>query len=140
MAGIAAFPQLFVTPEKVAEALRRIIDHADPLQIIAFGSRARGDHRPESDLDLAVILDDSSEQNPYARVPYTLMADISMEVDLIVATKTKYDLHRPWLNSVFNYIDQEGVVLYDRENPERACPGALHLSPGRRLHSRLSAA
>jgi hypothetical protein len=53
-----------------------------------------------------------------------------MTVDLFIVSKTKYDLHRPWLNSVFNYIDQEGVILYDREHPERARPDAVYAGRG----------
>ena len=132
MAGLQDLLDYQVTPERVDEAVRRIVDYANPLQIIAFGSRARGDHREDSDLDLAVILDDDAPQVARDRVPYTLLAGLDIPVDLVPVTKAKYDLHRPWLNSVFNYIDQEGVVLYDRDNPGRACPLALHAGAGRR--------
>ena len=128
-----------VTEERVAEMLRRIVATADPLQIIAFGSRARGDHRPDSDLDIAVILDAPQDEVRHL-LPYTVLAGIDMGVDMIVVSKTKYDLYRPWLNSVFNYIDQEGVVLYDREHPELACPNALHIGPGGRISATASAA
>ena len=38
-------PDWQVTAEKVDELVRRIVTHANPVQIIAFGSRVRGDHR-----------------------------------------------------------------------------------------------
>jgi len=41
----------------VAQAfLRRLPDSYEVAQAILFGSRARGDHRADSDLDLAVVL------------------------------------------------------------------------------------
>ncbi len=44
------------TERRVAAALLRKLSAYDVEQAILFGSRARGDHRPDSDLDLAVVL------------------------------------------------------------------------------------
>jgi predicted nucleotidyltransferase len=128
-----------VTEDRVAEMLRRIVAMADPLQIIAFGSRARGDHRPDSDLDIAVILD-APEDEVLNLLPYTVLRGIDMSVDMVVVSKSKYDLHRPWINSVYNYIDREGIVLYDREHPDSARPHALHIGGARRVGATVSAA
>ncbi len=128
-----------VTKEKVDEVVRRIVAKADPLKIIVFGSRARGDHRPDSDLDLAVILDVPQEKVRQL-LPYTVLDGIDMSVDMIVVSKTKFDLHRPWLNSIFNYIDCEGITLYDREHPEFARPDAVYIGAGRRVSVAVSAA
>jgi predicted nucleotidyltransferase len=128
-----------VSEEKVAAAVRRIVEFADPLQVIAFGSRARGNARANSDLDLAVIVD---EQRP--RLAGDLYAgalrDVAMEVDLVVVSKAEYDLHRPWVNSVFNYIDREGIVLYDRDHPQSARPEAIRLVGAGRVGAAPSAA
>ncbi len=60
-----------VTEEKILAAVQRIVAVANPIRIIAFGSRARGDFRPNSDLDLAVIVDhlplEPSRPSPEAR-------------------------------------------------------------------------
>lgn len=128
-----------VTPEKTAEAVRRIVTFAQPLQIILFGSRARGEARPDSDLDLAVILD-APEEEVRRLLPYSVLRGLRMEVSLIVASKTKFDLHRPWPNSVFNYIDREGIVLYDRRDSESARADALPTGEGRCSDASVSAA
>jgi predicted nucleotidyltransferase len=42
---------------RVASAfLRNLSGTYDVAEVIMFGSRARGDHRPDSDLDLAIVL------------------------------------------------------------------------------------
>ena len=128
-----------VTREKVDEALRRIIAVADPLQVIAFGSRARGDHRPDSDLDLAVIFANDDEKLR-RRLPYSVFRGVDMTIDLLVASSATYDLYKPWRNSVWNKIAAEGVLLYDREHPERARPDALYAGEGGRVDSQSSAA
>jgi predicted nucleotidyltransferase len=128
-----------VTEEKINEAVRRIVETSDPLQVVLFGSRARGDHREDSDVDLAVVLD-APEEEVRRLLPSTTLRGLRMEVTLIVVSKTKYDLHRPWMNSVFNYIDREGVVLYDRNHQKSSYSNALQAGSGRRVHAAVSAA
>jgi predicted nucleotidyltransferase len=138
--GMAAHPQYkdwSVTDEKVAEAVRRIVKIADPSRVVLFGSRARGDHRSDSDLDLAVIID-APEDELRRRLPHSVLRGIHMEVSLIAVSQEKYDLHRPWLNSVFNYIDREGVVLYDRHDQESTRQNAVRLGAGRRNGTEIS--
>ena len=121
-----------VTDAKVEEAVRRIVATANPLRVVLFGSRARGDFRPDSDVDLAVILE-GSEEDVARRIPYGLLWGIRMEVDLVVVSEGKYDLHRPWINSIFNYIDREGIVLYDRRDTQSADRDAAHAGGGGRV-------
>ena len=44
-----------VTDEFLQKMVRAIVDEVDPEQVILFGSRGRGDHRENSDIDLIVI-------------------------------------------------------------------------------------
>ena len=43
-------------PQRSGEALVRLCAEPDVQAVISFGSRARGEARPDSDLDLAVIV------------------------------------------------------------------------------------
>jgi predicted nucleotidyltransferase len=46
--------------EVPAELLKSVVDYFNPRKVILFGSRARGDARPDSDHDLLVIVDDDT--------------------------------------------------------------------------------
>jgi len=53
MTGGASTPTLWaVTPERIQEAMRRIVQTAHPRAVLLFGSHARGDAKPHSDIDL----------------------------------------------------------------------------------------
>src|SRR5665213_460076 len=109
--GILVQSEWYVTEQKVQEAVRRLVAAVDPLAIIAFGSRARGEHRADSDLDLAVILD-VPESEALDAVPGDIFKGLRMPVDLLPIAKERYDRYRPWLNTVHRQIDREGVRLY----------------------------
>lgn len=113
MTAAAANPEPFdwdVTEERVLTALDRLIADVDPVKIIAFGSRARGTARADSDLDLAVILPADSPR-PSVSI-WSLLSGLRMSVDLIVADEPRHERFRHSINSVHHDIAEEGVVLY----------------------------
>jgi predicted nucleotidyltransferase len=108
-----------VTEEKILAAVERIVEAANPIRIIAFGSRARGDFRPDSDLDLAVIVDhlDPKEKYPVTR---STIGNVLMSVDLLVFGRERYEHMRQFLGSVHQEIEREGLILYNREGEQQA--------------------
>lgn len=100
-----------VTPEEVRIAVQRLAAAIDPLRIVAFGSRAKGTQRPDSDLDIAVILDPDSPLRPTTKL-WTLFDDLDMPVDMLVIDEPKHVWLSSSINSVHHSIANEGVVLY----------------------------
>lgn len=80
-----------VTPEKIAEAVRRLVDAAAPTRLIPFGSAATGDLSLANDLDLLVVeaqvLDRYQEMLRLRRV----LRGLLMPIDLIVTSEALYD-------------------------------------------------
>lgn len=100
-----------VTPAAVRTAVERLVTAIDPLRIVAFGSRAKGNQKPDSDLDIAVILDPASPLRPTTRL-WTLFDDLAMSVDMLVVSEPKHQSLSTSINSVHHSIASEGVVLY----------------------------
>jgi predicted nucleotidyltransferase len=119
-----------VSEEKILAAVERIVEAANPVRIIAFGSRARGDFRQNSDLDLAVIVDHLTAG---AKPPVTrgTLGGIIMPIDLLVFDRERHERMLPWPGSVHYDIGREGVVLYDRKSENGTDSGAVRRLVGR---------
>ena len=130
MATAPAQLDILVTEDKIFYAVERIVKVADPVRIIAFGSRARGDFRPDSDLDLAVIVD---HLPPRTRPPVTHSAldGIVMPIDLLVFDQARHDKAKAWVDSVHYDIEHQGLLLYNREDGRRTDRRAVACLVGR---------
>jgi predicted nucleotidyltransferase len=101
-------------PSTYGDIVRRILEVADPDKIILFGSRARGDHRPDSDLDLLVIQKSSKPRYARAGRLYRALARLPVEVDILVYTPKEV---REWSRVPQAFVTTaigEGVILYER--------------------------
>lgn len=49
----------------IQEITRRLVEYYHPLRIYLFGSEARGDAGPDSDLDFCVVLPDNAPRSLY---------------------------------------------------------------------------
>ena len=54
-------------PAVLQEFVRRVVDSVHPLRIILFGSAARGEMGPNSDLDALIVVADQSDCQPSTR-------------------------------------------------------------------------
>jgi predicted nucleotidyltransferase len=74
-----------ITEDKVQAAVDRIVEAGRPRSVILFGSYARGESRPGSDLDILVIVDDSVANTRAESVRLRrALRGISMPVDIVV--------------------------------------------------------
>jgi HEPN domain-containing protein/predicted nucleotidyltransferase len=90
---------------------RTVVERFAPERIVLFGSRARGDHRPESDYDLMVVLD----QPPDPRdIVARAVHDILHNVDVLVDTREQFEHRRTDVGTLEYAVDQEGQILYAR--------------------------
>lgn len=95
-----------------------IVDEVDPEQVILFGSRARGDARTDSDVDLVIIEaspfgPDRNRRAEAARLSRAL-AGFRVSKDILVFSRYEVDYWRDSLNHVLARALREGKVLYER--------------------------
>lgn len=78
-----------------------------------FGSYARGDFNPNSDLDLLVIEDVEFLRQESVRLRQALRG-LLFPVDIVVATPEQIERHRNTIGLIYRSALREGKVLYDR--------------------------
>ena len=121
---MALATQTKADPKAVAVA-RAVYDAVALDSVILFGSRARGDYRPDSDIDLMLIHD-----APLSRDDYYKAGDAAYDaieetfgkrgvvgVDLLLMSKSKYNQCRGGINHVAAQAARDGVDM-NGEKPE----------------------
>ena len=103
-------------PQRCGKALARLCAEADVLALIAFGSRARGEARPDSDLDLAVIVR-QPQLTPADKLACwrrfnRVLGRQGVGVDLVVAGSADAERLSGSRWDVFGDVAREGRVLY----------------------------
>ena len=73
-----------VDPEVLEEIIRRIVACSNPEKIILFGSGARGEMGPASDIDLLVIKSGEFDTGGLTEEIYMNLISIGQAVDIIV--------------------------------------------------------
>jgi len=101
--------------ELIQEIIRRVVGAVHPEKIVLFGSRGRGDHRPDSDIDLLVIQKSNVARHRRAVPIYRALAGLPTDVDIEVSVYTPAEAE-DWrqVNQAFvTTALREGKVLYE---------------------------
>jgi predicted nucleotidyltransferase len=99
-------------PEVLEEIVRRIVDVADPEEIIMFGSAARGEMGPNSDIDLLVVKADGHRRDT-AQAIYRRLHGVGEAVDIIVVTPEDVERYRDaWCLVIYPAL-REGKLIYE---------------------------
>ena len=102
------------TADKVAELIDRVVRGFDPVQIVIFGSYARGDMDADSDVDVYVVLSEIVDKVETAAHIAASASDILMAKDIFVTTPQEIAERGNLLNSVLRTALRDGVTVYER--------------------------
>jgi uncharacterized protein len=92
----------------------RIIQDYDPVKIILFGSHARGEAGPESDIDLLVVLPEIANKRQAAVAIRRILTDLPVPKDIVVTTPEEIARRGDLVGTVLRPALREGKVLYER--------------------------
>jgi uncharacterized protein len=101
-----------VSQTTLDEIIRRIVQVAHPERIIVFGSAARGDMGPHSDVDLLVIKAGNFDTYTLTAAIYRQLHGVDEAVDVIVATPEDAQRYRDSHALVIAPAFRAGRVVY----------------------------
>ena len=100
-------------PRLIKQMVRRLVRQFDPDQIILFGSHARGQPRPDSDLDLLIVLPEAPDRRRAAVEIMRALRDLPVSKDILVTTPAHLAERGQVNGLVYRTALEEGIVVYE---------------------------
>ncbi len=98
----------------IREIVRRLVENYQPERVYLIGSAARGQDRPDSDLDFLVVLpDDAPREKVVGAKIYQRLRGIPAAVDVIPFRRSTFEARSNWLMSLPAIALREGRLEYD---------------------------
>ena len=100
--------------EIISTMTQRIVRDFHPVQIILFGSHARGEAHPQSDVDLLVVFSELADKRKTAVDIRRTLADLPMAKDILVTIPEELARQRDQVGTILRAAQREGEILYER--------------------------
>jgi len=109
------------------KAIKRIVAALNPEVIYLYGSHAYGQPHEDSDVDLLVVVQDSSLP-PHKRAieAYRSLRGLFFPAEIKVVTRAEFERRSQWLSSLERTVKERGKLLYEskgRRNKRVASKG-----------------
>ncbi|MHB1000555.1 MAG: nucleotidyltransferase domain-containing protein [Armatimonadota bacterium] len=101
---------------KIDVIVSRIVEAVHPQKIVLFGSRARNQARPDSDIDILVITESSEPRYRRSAPIYGALSDIQTAMDVVVYTPEEVAEWSQVRQAFITTALREGKVLYEDES------------------------
>ena len=98
----------------LSEIVGKIVNQINPTKIYLFGSRARGDHRLDSDYDFVLIYDGNKSKREVKIEARRSCRNISASMDILVLTSDEVKRFHTVANTLAREITENGMIVYGR--------------------------
>ncbi len=111
---MTAFQTIAVPRQDILnEIIQRVFRVVHPRRVVLFGSAARGQMGPDSDLDLLVIVRGPVHRRDLAQKIYRNLHGFSLPVDVVVATEQDIEQYGDSVGTILRPALREGEVIYE---------------------------
>ena len=101
-------------PTELRDATEIIMRIADPVRIVLFGSRARGDNTASSDYDILIVTKKAENEREITRKIYKELytQGIDLDIELIAVDEDRWNNNKERFDFIYRHIDSEGIEIY----------------------------
>ena len=99
----------------IQRMVTRIVKEFRPERVILFGSHARGEGGPDSDVDLLVVMPVEGSRRDKAIEIGVALHDIRIPKDIIVTTPEDFEWRKEIAGTIERPAAMEGKTLYAKE-------------------------
>ena len=90
-----------------------VIDQlVNPLKIVLFGSAARGEMDPDSDVDVLVVMPEGVHRRKTAQHLYREIRGLGAPFDILVTPPESLEKHKDNIGLIYYTILEEGKEIY----------------------------
>ena len=97
---------------QLSRMVKRIVRRYHPERIILFGSQARGNATPDSDIDLLVVMPVSGSKADIELVIGVALHDFRIPKDIVVSRPEEFAWRKDVVGTIEYPATREGKVLY----------------------------
>ncbi len=80
-------------------------------KIILFGSRARGEHKKDSDWDLLIVTSEKLDPDSKVNFWYDIYRRLNLPADIIIVSKETLEKFKESKGFIYSYALTEGVSI-----------------------------
>lgn len=103
-----------MTDDIISAMVDRIVVQFQPTSIMLFGSRARGDAKESSDVDLLVVMNDVADRRKSAIAIRRSLRDLPISKDIVVVTPEDIFRLKHVVGTIIHDAFRDGRLIYEQ--------------------------